>query len=234
MKTAAFILCGGKGIRLRPLTYEIPKVMIPINGKPILEYNIELMKKHGINNIVLATGYLGHVIYDYFGNGGNFGVNIKHNEEKTPLGTGGALRFAKDHLKETFVMCNGDELKDINLKEMFELHKRTGALITIALTEVDDPSSFGVARLDGNKILEFVEKPNKEEAPSNLINAGLYIIEPSVIELIPDGEVSIERQTFPLIAKKGRLFGFPFKGKWFPTDDAERLEKARNGFETKA
>jgi len=223
----SLILCGGKGTRLRPLTYEIPKVLIPINGKPILEYNIKLMKKHGIKDIVLATGYLGKMIKEYFGNGSKFGVNIKYSEEETPLGTGGALKLAKDSLKETFIMCNGDELKDIDLKEMFKAHKETNTLITIALTEVDDPSSFGTAKLEGNKILEFVEKPKKEEAPSNLINAGLYIIEPSVIDLIPEGEVSIERHIFPLVAEKGRLFGFPFKGQWFPTDNTERLEKAR-------
>jgi NDP-sugar pyrophosphorylase family protein len=227
----ALILCGGKGTRLRPLTYEIPKVLIPIKGKPILEYNIESMKKYGIENIILATGYLGKMIRDYFGDGNGFGVNIKYSEEKSPLGTGGALRMARDLLKETVIMMNGDELKDIDLRGMFSVHRGSNALITIALTEVEDPSSFGVARLEGNRILEFVEKPKKEEAPSSFINAGLYIIDPSVIDLIPEGEVSIERQVFPLVAGKGRLFGFPFRGKWFPTDDAERLEKAKSGWE---
>ncbi|MFH1364918.1 MAG: nucleotidyltransferase family protein, partial [Candidatus Aenigmatarchaeota archaeon] len=132
MIETAFILCGGEGKRLKPLTTEIPKVLLPIQGKPILEYNIELMKSNGIRNIVLGTGHFGDQIKNYFDNGKNFGVNITYSHEKETLGTGGALRLASKHMKKTFIMCNGDELKEVNINKMYEKHKQNNAHITIA------------------------------------------------------------------------------------------------------
>jgi mannose-1-phosphate guanylyltransferase len=128
--------------------------------------------------------------------------------------------------RETFIVSNGDELKDIDIDEMFKAHKRSGALVTIALTTVNDPSAYGVARLSGNHILEFVEKPSREEAPSNLINAGFYLMEPEVLDMVPDGFSMLEKDVFPVLAKEGKLFGFPFSGQWFDTGDMERYEKA--------
>ncbi|MEK6854678.1 MAG: nucleotidyltransferase family protein [Nanoarchaeota archaeon] len=225
----AFILAGGLGTRLRPLTYEIPKLLIPLQGKPILEHVIDLFKRHGANEIILAVGYKAEKFKEHFGDGSKLGVNINYIIEETPLGTAGALKLAKHFLKDTFYMCNGDELKDIDLEEMYEMHKQNRALGTIALTEVDDVSQYGVVDLDENKIKKFVEKPKKEEAPSNLISSGLYILEPEVIELIPEGRaVSIEREIWPLLAEKNKLVGFHFKGQWFPTDNWERYEKALN------
>ena len=129
-------------------------------------------------------------------------------------------------LTESFIVSNGDELKDINIEEMYQLHKESNALVTIALTTVEDPSKYGVARLSGSKILEFVEKPKKEEAPSKLINSGFYIMEPEVIDLIPKGFSMLEKDVFPKLAKMGRLFGYPFSGQWFDTGNIERYEKA--------
>jgi len=221
----AVILAGGKGTRLRPITYEIPKALIPIDGKTITQYLFELFKKFGITEIILSVGYMKEKIIDYFGDGSKFGVNIKYIEEDEPLGTAGPLRLAKSILNEPFIVSNGDELKDINIEEMYALHKENKALVTIALTTVSDPSKYGVARLSGSKILEFIEKPKKEKAPSNLINSGFYIIEPSVLDMIPGGFAMLEKDVFPKLAKEGRLFGYPFSGYWSDIGSIEKYDK---------
>jgi len=221
----ALILAGGKGTRLKPITNEIPKQLMPIHGKTILEHVLDLFKKHGIKDIILSIGYKGDNIKEYFGNGKKFNVNIVYVEEDTPLGTAGPIRLAKDLLNDTFIVCNADELKDIDLFDMYLSHKENKATATIALTTVEDPSVYGVARLQGNKILEFVEKP-KKEAPSNLINSGLYIFEPSIINYIPEGRSMLEKDVFPKLAKDGKLFGYIFSGQWFDTGTLERYETA--------
>jgi len=222
----AFILAGGKGTRLRPITNEIPKPMVPLHDKPILQHALDLFKKYGITEIVISLGYKGEKIKEYFGNGTRFGVNITYVEETEPLGTAGPLNIARQYLTDTFVMCNADELKNVDLNEMYLFHKENGAMATLALTTVSDPSQYGVAKLMGSKILEFIEKPAAGTAPSNLINAGLYILEPAVLDIVPKGTSSIERDVFPKIATDGKLFGFPFSGQWFDTGTLERYEEA--------
>jgi len=211
---------------LRPLTYETPKALLPVHGKTLTEHLFDLFKRHGITEVFLSIGYLGEKIKDYFKDGKEFGVDIKYLEENEPLGTAGPLKLAKNELTESFLVSNGDELKDINLDEMYKQHKKNKALVTIALTKVEDPSQYGVAKLDGEKILEFIEKPKKGEAPSNLINSGLYIIEPEIIDMIPDGFAMLEKEVFPKLAKQGRLFGYAFSGQWFDTGNMERYDKA--------
>ncbi len=220
----AFLLCGGKGTRLRPITYEMPKALIPVQGRALLEHLLDLLKRHDIRNVLVSVGYLKEKIEEHFGDGSRFGADIMYIEENRPLGTAGPLRLAKDLLTETFIVSNGDELKDIDIKKMHELHRRNNALVTIALTSVDDPTMYGVARMDGERILEFKEKP--KDPPSNLINSGFYIIEPEVLEMIPNGPSSLERDVFPKIAEKGMLFGFPFNGQWFDCGNMERYERA--------
>lgn len=223
----ALILVGGRGTRLRPLTDKMPKGLIPVQGKPITEHLLDLLKKYGIKDIILSTGYLKEQFLQHFGDGSKLGLTISYVEEHEPLGTAGPLRLARQHLKESFIVSNGDELKDINIARMFRLHKRKDALATIALTSVEDPSAYGVARLDGSRIVEFVEKPKKENAKSNLINAGFYILEPEVIDMIPErGFSMLEKDVFPKLAKQGRLRGFPFAGQWFDIGTYERLALA--------
>jgi NDP-sugar pyrophosphorylase family protein len=228
--TKALILAGGKGTRLRPLTLHTPKALVDVQGKTLTEWLFDLLKKYGVRDVILSTGYLADKIRDYFTDGSKFGMNVDYVEESPdkPLGTAGPLVLAKDMLTDSFIVSNGDELKCINIARMYRLHKRKKALVTIALTSVDDPSQYGVARLDGSRILEFVEKPKKEDAPSNLINSGFYIIEPEVIEMIPKGKhCMLEKEIFPKLAREGKLRGFPFSGQWFDTGNMERLEKAR-------
>lgn len=222
----ALVLCGGKGTRLRPITYEIPKPLVPIHGKPIIEHIFDLFKKYGVTEIILSVGHMKEKILKEAENWSRLGFKISHIAEKEPMGTGGAIKLAKDKLPKTFIVSNGDELKNLNIMDMYETHKKNKALATIALTTVEDPSAYGVARLDGNRIIDFVEKPKKGKAPSNLINAGFYILENEVINMIPRGFCSLEKQIFPKLAEQGRLFGFPFSGQWFDTGNLERYEKA--------
>ena len=220
----AVLLVGGRGTRLRPLTDKMPKALLPVHGKTITEHLFDLLKKYGIRDSVLCVGYLKDKIKEKFGDGSGIGMNISYVEENEPLGTAGPLKLAKKYLKDSFIVSNGDELKNINIPRMFRLHKRKDALATIALTTVDDPSHYGVARLDGSRIIEFVEKPSKPV--SNLINAGFYIIEPEVIDMIPDGFSMLEKDVFPKLAKLGRLRGFPFSGQWFDIGNIERYKMA--------
>jgi len=223
----ALLLIGGKATRLRPITNKIPKCMIEINGKTMLEHLFDLLKKYGIRDIILAVGYLKEKIKDFYGDGSKFGVNITYVEEDKPLGTAGPIKLAKAHLTDSFIVGNGDELKSLNIPRMFRLHKRKDALASIALTSVADPSQYGVARLSGSRIVEFIEKPKPENTPSNLINAGFYILEPEIINMIPSGFSMLEKDVFPKLAKEGKLRGFPFAGQWFDMGTPERLENAR-------
>jgi len=220
----AYILAGGKGTRLRPITYEIPKPMVPIKGRPILEHTIELLRKYDVRDVIITIGYLGEKIKEYFGDGSKFGVKITYIEEDEALGTAGALRLAKPLLDETFIMFNGDNLVNIDIESLYEFHKQGKAKATIALTTVDDPTSYGVAVLEGPRIKAFLEKP--KNPPSKLINAGVYILEPEIIDLVPKGPSMIETDVFPQILEQGKLFGYPFEGQWLPTDNTERYERA--------
>jgi len=220
------ILAGGKGTRLRPLTYEVPKALLPIHGKTLTEHLFDLFKKYEIKDILISVGYLKEKIMEYIADGVRFGVDVGYIEEDKPLGTAGPVKLARHKLNDTFIVTNGDELKDIDLEEMYKLHKENNALVTIALTTVDDPSEYGVARLAGSKILEFVENPKIGKSPSYLINSGLYIVEPEVINMIPDGKAMFEKDVFPKLAEKGKLFGYPFSGQWFDTGNMDRYEKA--------
>ncbi|MBU0756693.1 MAG: NTP transferase domain-containing protein [Nanoarchaeota archaeon] len=222
----AVLLLGGKGTRFRPITYELPKALLPVQGKPVPEHLFELFKKYGIKDLVFSVGYKSDKIKEYFGDGSKFGVNISYVVEKEAVGSAGALKLASNLLSETFVVTNGDELKDIDLEDMYAFHKENDALITLALTTVRDPSSYGVALLQGNRILRFVEKPKKEDAPSKLIHAGLSIWEPAALDMVPEGFSMFEKDIFPKIAKEGKLYGYNFSGQWFDTGTPERYEKA--------
>lgn len=220
----AVLLIGGRGTRLKPLTDKTPKALLKVQGKTIVEHLFDLLKKYGIRDVILCVGYLKEQVKEYFGDGSSVGMNITYIEENEPLGTAGPLKSAKKYLTDSFIVSNGDELKNINIPRMFRLHKRKNALGTIALTTVDEPSHYGVARLDGSRIIEFIEKP--QNPPSNLINAGFYILEPEVIDMIPNGFSMLEKEVFPKLAHLGRLRGFPFAGQWFDIGNIERYKIA--------
>jgi mannose-1-phosphate guanylyltransferase len=201
----ALFLAGGFGTRLKPITDDLPKPMVPIMGKPLLERNIENLKKHGVDEIVLSTCYKPHKIERYFEDGRKLGVKISYISEDVPLGTAGAIRNARSFFDDTFLVFNADILSDIDVSEMIRFHKEKGVLATVAATQVDNPSAYGVIEQDQNGfITAFKEKPQPHESCSRLINAGVYIFEPQLLEKIPPGRaVSIERETYPLLLQKG-------------------------------
>jgi NDP-sugar pyrophosphorylase family protein len=227
--TQAFVLAGGRGERLRPLTDDLPKPLVNVCGKPILEYNIELLVQNGVKEIILATGYLHGKIEDYFGSGEQFNAKIIYSVEHEPLGTGGALKSAEKILDDRFIMMNGDNIANFDFIKMNKTHFEEKAKATIALVQVEDVSSYGVAKLEGKKIVEFVEKPLKENAPSNWVNAGAYVLEKDVLNYIPKGFSLIEKNAFPALAMERKLAAHMHKGYWFTTDTFERLQKAENG-----
>ena len=228
--TTAIILAGGLGTRLRPLTNTTPKPLLPIKGTPILEHAINNLKKHKITDIILSIGYKADKIKEYFEDGGQLGVNISYCIEDEPLGTGGAIKEASKGISETFLAINGDNLADFDWAQMLKEHKENNAKITLALYPVDDVTQFGIAKLDGKKIIEFIEKPSKEQAPSNLNNAGAYIIEPEILEILPEGKSSLEKDCFEKLAKQGIVFAHTHEGQWFPTDTLEKYEIADENF----
>lgn len=220
------VLCSGRGERMRPITYEIPKPLLSIQGKPVLGHLFDLLKKYDIRDVILPVCHLKEKIKNYAGSGERLDLRVTYLEEPKPSGTAGPLKKLEDRINNTFIVSNGDELKDLNIDDMLKQHKSTKAAVTIALTEVKDSSKYGVVRLEGDRIMEFVEKPSQEEAPSNFINAGFYIMEPEVLKYIPKGFSMLEKDVFPTIAKLGRLYGYKFKGQWFDTGDMQRYEEA--------
>ena len=229
MKTA-LVLAGGLGTRLRPLTYEIPKPLIPVQGISLTEQCINKLKEAGVSKVYLSIGYMADRIIDYFKNK-NVGVEIEFLVEKEPLGTGGCFHLLsksqiRNDFSEDFIVVNGDNLFDLNWKKMFMLHKRNTALITIALTEVEDVTSKGAVKLLGDRIVRFVEKTTNEEAPSKYVSSGYYIFSPKVFLQLPhEKKFMLERELFPTLALKRKLFGYYDSAAWFDTGTFERWEE---------
>jgi mannose-1-phosphate guanylyltransferase len=223
----ALILAGGQGTRLRPLTSTLPKPVVPLVGRPFISYMIEWLRGHGVDDVILACGFMAEGVRSVLGDGSSLGVSLRYIEEPEPLGTGGALKYAEELLAERFFMLNGDVLTDIDLSAQLRQHEQTGARATLALIAVEDPSAYGLVRRDGLAVREFVEKPRPDEIDTNLVNAGAYIIEREVLdEMAPAGtKVSIERDVFPALVGRG-LFGHEVSGYWLDIGTPERYLQA--------
>ena len=210
----AVVLVGGEGTRLRPLTYGTPKPLLPIAGVTIIERVLAHLASAGVDHAILSMGYRPDAFLDAFPDGHAGGVALTYAVEPERMDTAGAIRFAAlaAGVDDRFVVVNGDILTDLSVAELVSFHEERGAEATIALTPVEDPSAFGVVPTDEEgRVTAFIEKPAKGEAPTNLINAGIYVLEPSVIDRIPDGRpVNVEREVFPAIAAEGRLYAMPF------------------------
>jgi mannose-1-phosphate guanylyltransferase len=220
----ALILAGGQGTRLRPLTSTIPKPVVPLVGRPFISYMLEWLRSHGVDDVILGCGHMADGVRGVLGDGESLGIRLRYIEEPEPLGTGGALKFAEDLLDERFFMLNGDVLTDIDLTAELAQHERTGALATLALIPVEDPSAYGLVPLNAdNSVREFIEKPGAEQTETDLINAGAYIIERSVLDgMAPAGtNISIEREVFPTLVGRG-LYGYPADGYWLDIGTPER------------
>jgi mannose-1-phosphate guanylyltransferase len=221
----AVVLAGGAGTQMRPLTYEVPKALIPIHGKPLLEYTIDLLKKYGIREIILSIGHLGEKIKEHFGDGSRFGVRITYVKQDGELGTGGALATISGLLNSTFLLIHGDVLVDIDIDDLLSSHQESDFLGTIALTSVTDPSAYGVVGVKRDRIVSFDEKP--EEHTSNLINAGIYVFEPEIFEQLGDeSPLSLEKTVFPKLVNKENLGAYIFAGAWHDVSTPDEYEKA--------
>ncbi|MBC5825441.1 MAG: NDP-sugar synthase [Candidatus Eremiobacteraeota bacterium] len=200
----ALILVGGEGTRLRPLTYAVPKPMVPLLGRPFIGWIMERLHAAGVDEIILSCCYLPAAIEAHFGDGRKFGLKLHYVVEREPLGTAGAIKNAAKLINGTIYVCNGDILTGLNLKDLLEFHKARRSIASIHTRAVDDPSQFGVVETDpSGRVLRFVEKPAPGQTQARDINAGTYILEPEAIASIPAGRtVSIERETFPLLIEK--------------------------------
>ena len=214
----AVVLVGGFGTRLRPLTLNVPKQMLPVVGVPMIERVIASLGAHGVTTAVLSLGYKPDEFLAAYPNGQCAGVELLYAVEPEPLGTAGAVRFAavEAGFDETFIVVNGDVLTDLNVREVWDFHHSVGAEGTIALTPVDDPSRYGVVPIDASGRVEaFVEKPAPGTAPTNWINAGTYVLEPSVLQRIAsDRKVSIEREVFPAMVDDQKLYAMQSSAYW--------------------
>lgn len=217
----ALILAGGKGTRLRPLTVYTPKPIVPVMNRPFLLYQIEILKRAGITDITLSLNYQPGKIEYLLGAGAEHGVNLRYVTEPAPMGTAGAYKYAEDAIRETTVVFNGDILTDVDVSKVIEFHKENKAEATIVLTPVENPSAYGLVETDSeNKVLRFLEKPKPEELEKikiNNINAGIYVLEPGVLDLIPKGENhSFEYNLFPnLLENKRAFFAFVMKSEYW-------------------
>lgn len=206
----ALLLAGGKGTRLKPLTNNLPKPMVPILGEPLLKRTICNLQEFGINEIIISICYQPEEINSYFGDGKDLGIKIRYIQEDIPLGTGGAVKNAQSYLDSTFMVLNSDIVTNINITDLIKHHRTKNGIATIALTSVKDPSQYGVVDIEDGYITAFKEKPRPHEITSNLINAGIYVFEPEIFDLIPDNQiVSIEKDIYPwLILNNMKLAGY--------------------------
>jgi NDP-sugar pyrophosphorylase family protein len=232
----AVVLVGGEGTRLRPLTYTTPKPLLPIVNEAHIERQLAWLASHGVDEVVLSMGYLPdefhrHFRRDRFRHDVYGDVALRYAVEEEPLGTAGAIRYAAEGIDERFIVCNGDVLTGLDLGAMVRFHDERAAVATISLTRVDDPSAFGVVptNADGG-VIAFVEKPAPGKAPSNWINAGTYIVEPSFLDRIPPRlNVSVERETFPrMLAGPGVLFGYQSDAYWLDIGTPEKYLQAHH------
>lgn len=221
----AVVMAGGEGTRLRPLTSNQPKPMIPVLNKPVIEFIFELLKKHGIQDIIVTLQFLPQSIKTYYGTGSDMGVHISYSIEETPLGTAGSVKNASEYLTETFLVISGDALTDLDLEQAFKFHKKKRAALTIVLKSVENPLEFGVVVTDSDgRITRFLEKPGWGEVFSDTVNTGIYIIEPEVLELVPhDAPFDFSKDLFPLLLEKEMpIFGCVLEGYWCDIGNLEQ------------
>lgn len=229
----AILLAGGKGTRLRPLTLHTPKPIVPIFDRPFLRYQIDLLRRvPEIDEIVLSLNYQPGRIQEVFGDGSELGIHIRYVVEPTPLGTGGAIKFAAgENVKDSVVVFNGDVLTSVDLPALLALHRERKAKATITLTPVDNPSAYGLVETDAHQnIKAFVEKPPADKITTNLINAGIYVLEPETFDRIPPETAwSIERAYFPSLIERGETFvAYEYRGYWIDIGTPEKYRQVHD------
>ncbi len=231
----AVILAGGEGTRLRPLTLQVPKPVVPIANVPFLGYQLDLLRRHGISEAILSLGYRPDRIEAELGDGSRFGIRLRYVVEQSPLGTGGAFKNAEPFLDGPAVVFNGDILCDFDLTEILRSHRRRSAAATLTLTRVDNPSAYGLVETgEDGRVARFLEKPGRDQVTCDTINAGLYVLEPEVLKTIPAGvNTSFERTVFPGLVANGRpVFAYISPGYWIDIGTPQKyLQAHRDIFE---
>jgi mannose-1-phosphate guanylyltransferase/phosphomannomutase len=225
----AVVMAGGEGTRLRPLTSNQPKPMVPIVGKPCMEHILELVKSHGLEDVVVTVAFLPQAIRSYFGTGDTLGLNIEYSVEESPLGTAGSVRLAAGKLDDTFIVISGDALCDVDLTRLVEFHREKASSVTIGLKSVDNPLEFGIVVTDDDgRIERFLEKPSWGQVFSDTINTGIYVIEPEVLRHIPrDRPYDFSKELFPLLLEMGRsMYGFVLDGYWQDIGNLDQFRQA--------
>jgi mannose-1-phosphate guanylyltransferase / phosphomannomutase len=225
----AVVMAGGEGTRLRPLTSNQPKPMVPIVGKPCMEHILELLKQHGMDEVIVTVAFLPQAIRSYFGDGSALGMDINYSVEESPLGTAGSVRLAAGVLDDTFLVISGDALCDVDLSRLVEFHREKGASVTIGLKSVDNPLEFGIVVTDDEgRIERFLEKPSWGQVFSDTINTGIYVLEPEVLRHIPtDRPYDFSKELFPLLLEMGRpMYGFVLDGYWQDIGNLDQYRQA--------
>jgi len=221
----AVILAGGEATRLRPLTCNIAKIMVPVLNHAFLEHVFGYLKKHNVTDVILALGRQGDQVQRYFGDGSNFDLRIIYSVEDFPMGTAGAVKNAERFLDSSFIVFNGDVFTDIDVTAMMNLHREKKASVSIALTPVENPTIYGVVETDEEgKVERFIEKPSWDKVTTNMINAGIYIVEPSILNYIASGAFSMfERDVFPALLDKGdAVFSYSSDAYWIDIGTPEK------------
>lgn len=214
---------------MRPLTETRPKPLIPVAGKPCIDFVIRSLVASDFREIIITTGYMSNYLMKKMGDGLKYDASILYSFEDTPAGTAGAVKRVEDFIDDTFVVASGDVLADVNMRDLFDYHRRAGSVATMALTEVENPEGFGIVELDErNRITRFKEKPESHEIFSNLINAGIYVLEPEVLDFIPSDEIfDFSKNVFPALLKEGLMIcGKKLDGLWMDIGKPEDLMKA--------
>jgi mannose-1-phosphate guanylyltransferase/phosphomannomutase len=222
-------MAGGEGTRLRPLTSNQPKPMVPVVGKPCMEHILELLKAHGLEDVVVTVAFLPQAIRSYFGDGDSLGLHIEYSVEESPLGTAGSVRLAANKLDDTFLVISGDALCDVDLTRLVEFHKERKASVTIGLKSVDNPLEFGIVVTDSEgRVERFLEKPSWGQVFSDTINTGIYVLEPEVLKHVPtDRPYDFSKELFPLLLEMGRpIYGLPLEGYWQDIGDLDQYRQA--------
>lgn len=224
----SIILVGGEGTRLRPLTYSVVKSMVPVVNKPFIEHVISRLAQHNVKEIILAMGYKPDSIFKYFENKPEMDVKLTYSLEEKPLGTAGAVKHASWHIGETLFVLNGDVFSDIDYTGMLNFHKQKKAQATIALTYVEDPTQFGVVETaEDGRVKRFIEKPKWEDVTSHWINAGVYLLEPEVLDYIPENTFYMfEKGVFPGMLEKGEpVYAYTSKAYWIDMGTPEKYHQ---------
>ncbi|MFA6448618.1 MAG: NDP-sugar synthase, partial [bacterium] len=213
----AVLMAGGEGTRLRPLTLNTPKPLVPVCNKPIMEHILEKMVAAGIKDFISTLYYLGDEITAHFGDGSQWGARMEYSVEETPLGTAGAVKILEDRIDGTYVILSGDSMMDLDVMEAVKFHKKVGSMATIMLTRVETPLEYGVVIIDNDgRIIRFLEKPGWGEVFSDTVNTGTYILEPEVFKyMVSGGNYDWSRDIFPMLLAEGQpLFGYVADGYW--------------------